>query len=406
MILREVPAELIRPKPPTSGKKILLEYLPFWDRISFLNKVMLRNIFRYRQRLLMMLVGIGGCTALLLTGFGVRDSIGDIVDFQYRDVTHYDMEIRFEEGLDHQAMLDFTTATDRYVDSVIFAYQCNAELEFNGYSRDIIMICAEDNLSQFMDFHQGSHPITMPGRGEALLSVGMAEKMDVSVGDRINLRDPDLNEVEVTISGIYDNYVYNYIVLSPQTIADAWGEYPACQMAYLTVKAGQDVHVAGSKVSDQDGVMNVTICADVAEQVGSMLEALNLVVVTVVICAGLLAVTVLYNLTNINITERLREIATIKVLGFHATESAAYVFKENLLLSIMGSLAGLAGGYWLLTFVMSQIKVDVVWMPARLLPSSYGWAVALTMLSALIVDFVLYFKLDKINMAEALKSVE
>jgi putative ABC transport system permease protein len=212
--------------------------------------------------------------------------------------------------------------------------------------------------------------------------------------------------MELKISGIYDNYVYNYILVTPQTISDAWGEEPQQQMAYITVRDSQDVHVSATKVSGCEGVMNVSICADLAEQVGSMLEALNLVVLTVVICAGLLAVTVLYNLTNINITERLREIATIKVLGFNARESAAYVFKENLLLSAMGAFVGLFAGYALLLFVMSQIKVDMVWMPARLLPVSYVWSVVLTMLCACIVDFILYFKLEKINMAEALKSVE
>lgn len=152
--------------------------------------------------------------------------------------------------------------------------------------------------------------------------------------------------------------------------------------------------------------MSVTVCQDLAEQVGSMLEALDLVVVTVVICAGLLAVTVTYNLTNINITERIREIATIKVLGFNSGESAAYVFKENLVLTVMGAFTGLFLGKLLLDFVMTQIKVDMVWMQARLLPQSYAWAVVLTIFSAVIVDFVLYFKLEKINMAEALKSVE
>jgi putative ABC transport system permease protein len=230
--------------------------------------------------------------------------------------------------------------------------------------------------------------------------------LGIHTGDTITIRDPDMRTMVVTVSGVYDNYVYNYVLVSPQTIETNWGTIPEQQMAYLMVKDGQDVHQAGTKVAGCEGVMNVTVCDDLAEQVGSMLEALNLVVITVVVCAGMLAVTVLYNLTNINITERIREIATIKVLGFNSSESAAYVFKENLLLSAMGSFVGLFGGYALLTFVMSMIQVDMVWMPARLQPISYVWAIVLTMLSACIVDFILYFKLEKINMAEALKSVE
>ncbi len=406
MELREVPAELIRPKPPTTGKKILLEHLPFWNKISFLNKVMLRNIFRYRQRLLMMLVGIGGCTALLLTGFGVRDSIVNIVDFQFEDVTLYDMEARFAEGVIADDQLAFESYMGRYCDQIIFAHQSTVEMDFDGQTRDTIMISADGDLVRFMDFHRGKQNVQMPGDGEVLLSIGIAEKMGIAVGDIVTLRDPDMRVMELTVSGIYENYVYNYAVVSPLTIAENWGALPELQVAYLNVRDGQDVHVAGTKVANYENVMNVTICADLAEQVGSMLDAMNLVVITVVVCAGILAITVLYNLTNINITERIREIATIKVLGFNARESAAYVFKENLLLSAMGSLVGLLGGYALLVYVMSQIQVDMVWMPARLMPMSYVWAVVLTMLSACIVDFILYFKLDKINMAEALKSVE
>lgn len=405
-MLQEVPAELIRPKPPTSGRKILLEYLPFWNKISFLNKVMLRNIFRYRQRLLMMLIGVGGCSALLLTGFGIRDSIMDIVDFQFQDVTLYDMEVRFGEGLDQGDQEDFREEIGRYVDRITFAHQSSVEIDYGGQNRDIILIAAGSELEDFMDFHSDDTALSMPKNGEALLSIGMAEKLGIRAGDTITVRDSDLNSLTLTVSAVYDNYVYNYIIVSPDTITTQLGEAPELQMAYMTVKDSQDAHYAGSKVSAYNGVMSVTVCEDLADQVGSMLEALNLVVVTVVVCAGLLAVTVTYNLTNINITERIREIATIKVLGFNAGESAAYVFKENLLLSVMGAVVGLFFGQWLLEFVMSQIKVDMVWMEARLLPESYFWAILLTMLSAIVVDFVLYFKLDKINMAEALKSVE
>lgn len=405
-LLREVPAELIRPKAPTSGKKILLEYLPFWKHISFLNKVMLRNIFRYRQRLLMMLVGIGGCTALLLTGFGIRDSIVDIVTYQYEEVTLYDMEVRFTEGMDEGDQEDFEAEIGRYVDDIVYAHQSSMELDFNGQNRDILMISAGTEFENFMDFHSGKTPLSMPGPGEALLSVGMAEKLGIQVGDTVTVRDADLNSLTLKISGVYDNNVYNYIIVAPETVEAQWGEAPENQMAYITVKETQDAHYASTKISAFSGVMSVTVSEDLAEQVNSMLGAMNLVVITVVICAGLLAVTVLYNLTNINITERIREIATIKVLGFNAGESAAYVFKENLLLSAMGAFVGMFFGNWLLAFVMSQIKVDMVWMQARLLPESYVWSIGLTMLSAIVVDFILYFKLDKINMAEALKSVE
>ncbi len=406
MALQEVPAELIRPKAPTSGKKIFLEYLPFWNRISFLNKVMLRNIFRYKQRLLMMLVGIGGCTALLLTGFGVRDSIVDIVSFQFEEITRYDLEVRFSESVKPEAQTAFREDVGRYVENIYFYHQSNAELDFEDSTRDVTLVCADGDFARFTDFHRKGEAIPMPQNGEALLSIGAADKMGVRVGDTVTLRNSDLQSLTLKVSGIYENYVFNYCIISPETVIAQWGEAPELQMACVTVREDQDVHEASARISEAEDVMNVTVCVDTAEQVGSMLQALDLVVVTVVICAGLLAVIVLYNLTNINITERIREIATIKVLGFNAMESAMYVFKENLLLSAMGAVVGLPAGYALLSFVMSQIKVDMVWFQARLVPLSYVLAIVLTMLSACLVDFVLYFKLDKVNMAEALKSVE
>ncbi len=405
-ILSHVPAQLIRPKAPTSGKKIFLEYLPFWNRLSFLNKVMLRNIFRYTQRLLMMLIGIGGCTALLLTGFGIRDSIMDIVDYQFQEITLYDMEVRFDGGRSPEEMEDFCQEVSAYAQQVYFFHQSSAEVGFDGVFRDITLIAADQGMEGYMDFHHQGQSLPMPGTGEAMISVGAAQIMDLSIGDSIIVRNSDMQEMTVTVSAIYENYVNNYLILSPETLRQGWGQEPAMQIACVNVAQGQDIHLAGTQISQADGVISMMICQDLADQVGKMLEALNLVVATVVVCAGALAVIVLYNLTNINITERIREIATIKVLGFRAGESAAYVFKENMLLSVMGAGLGLIGGRYLLMFVMSQIKVDMVWLQSRLVPQSYWLAILLTLLCAALVDFILYFRLEKINMAEALKSVE
>ncbi|MBQ9839164.1 MAG: hypothetical protein IJO56_06725 [Oscillospiraceae bacterium] len=404
--LQEVPAELIRPKAPTSGKKIFLEYLPFWNKISFLNKVMLRNIFRYRQRLLMMLLGIGGCTALLLTGFGVRDSIVDLVHLQFDRITCYDIEVRFSDGMKADEQKAFQAEIGRYVDDVCFFSQSSVEMDFEGKTQEITLMCADQKLAEFIDFHINDSSIAMPGTGEVLLSIGVAEKMGIRTGDTVVLRNTDMKTLTLTVSGIYENYVNNYCIVDPNTLAEQWGETPEQQMACVKVADHQDVHEASARIAEYAGVMNVTVCEDTADQVSAMLQAMDLIVVTIVICAGMLAVTVLYNLTNINITERIREIATIKVLGFNAKESALYVFKENILLSVMGCALGLVGGYALLCFVISQIKVDIVWFDPRLTPLSYLLSVVLTMLSAIFVDIILYFKLDKINMAEALKSVE
>ena len=404
--LMEEPAELIRPKAPEAGKKILLEYLPFWNKFSFLSKVSLRNIFRYRQRLAMMLVGIGGCTALLLTGFGLRDSIANIVDFQFENVSTYDMTVYFSEGKTQQQQERFLKLTEDCTENVLFYNQISAELEHDGQSKEIYLMTADDRIREFINFSSGSETIPAPGTNEVLLTVGVAESMGIRVGDQVFLRNADMEQLEVTVSGIYDNYVYNYAVISPETVEAQWGRTPEAQMAMVQVAEGQDVYEASAHITDLSGVQAVSISEDLASMVGSMMEALDLVVWVIVFCAGLLAVTVLYNLTNININERIREIATIKVLGFNASETASYVFRENLVLTVAGTGAGLGLGYLLLLFVMSQIKIDMVWFKALILWPSYAWSIALTLLSACVVNLVFYFKLDKINMAEALKSVE
>ena len=404
--LREVPAELIRPRAPQAGKKIFLEYLPFWNKIGFLNKVMFRNVFRYRQRLMMMLVGICGCTALLLTGFGLRDSIMHIVDNQFETITVYDMEVYFSEGQTEQEQSAFRDVLEDDASSIHFFHQSSMDLEFDDQTKDVYMMVSDETITEYIKFHRNDEELDMPGVNEVYITVSAAENMGIEVGDTVILRDSDMRSLSLTVAGIFDNHVYNFAVVLPETIEAQWGETPDLQMAFVQAKDGADVHTVGASISEMEDVVNVSISEDMAGQVKNMMEALDLVVVTIVICAGALAVIVLYNLTNISITERIREIATIKVLGFNAKETALYVFKENLLLTGMGTVLGLGGGVLLLEFVMSQIKVDMVWMFASLEPLSFVWAVLLTMLSAVFVDFLLYFKLDKINMAEALKSVE
>ena len=404
--LKEVPAELIRPKAPDAGQKILLEYLPFWNKISFLNKVTIRNIFRYRQRLAMMLVGIGGCTALLLTGYGLRDSITNVVDFQYENVTVYDMSVYFNDGQTEEEQLSFRQNVGRDASAIQFYHQSSIELDHNGHTKEFYLIASGPEVQNFIRLYDGDTQLRTPDRGEVLLSVGIAEALGIHTGDTISMRNADMQLLTLTVSGIYDNHVENYAIISPQSILDQWGELPAEQMAFIKVANDVDVYGLSARIAEMKDVMNVSVSDDFADMVRSMMDALDLVVWVIVFCAGLLAAIVLYNLTNINITERLREIATIKVLGFNSSETAAYVFKENLSLTAIGALFGLGLGKLLLMFVMDQIKIDMVWFKDIILLPSFLYSIALTMLAAIIVDFVFYFKLEKINMAEALKSVE
>ena len=403
--LKEEPAELIRPKAPDAGKKILLEYLPFWHKISFLNKVTIRNIFRYRQRLAMMLVGIGGCTALLVTGYGLRDSIVNVVDFQFEEVTLYDLQVYFRGNVTGEMEADLIDEIGRDTPYMLY-HQSSVELEADNRVKEIYMISGDAQLSEFIDLHTGSKSIPLPKRNEVVLSVGVAEALGIRVGDSVTMRNSDMQALDLKVSGIYDNHVYNYSIVSPDTIEEQWGTAPELQMAFVKAGDERDVHILGAAISEIPDVMNVTVSADMADMVRNMMDALDLVVVVIVFCAGLLAVTVLYNLTNININERVREIATIKVLGFNASETGAYVFKENMTLTVVGSLLGLVLGKLLLLFVMTQIKIDMVWFKAMVMPQSYVLAAVLTLFAAVAVDFIFYFKLQKINMAEALKSVE
>ncbi len=404
--LDEVPAELIRPKAPEAGKKILMEYLPFWKKISFLNKVTIRNIFRYRQRLAMMMVGIGGCTALLLTGYGLRDSIVNVVNYQFEEVTTYDMTVYFSGGRTEKQKNDFLAEVEGEAENVLFYHQSSIDLSTEDQTKEIYLIAAGDRVQEFIDFHASGRQLGMPGQDEILLSAGVAAALDIEAGDQVSLRNVDMQELNVTVAGVYENHVYNYAIVRPETIASQWGEYPEEQMAFIQTPEGKSVHEVSALITGLDDVMNISVSEDLADMVGNMMEALDLVVVVIVFCAALLAVIVLYNLTNININERIREIATIKVLGFRAGETAAYIFKENLTLSAIGSVFGLGLGYLLLLFVMSQIKIDMVWFKALAKPLSYVISIVLTMVAACVVDFVFYFKLEKINMAEALKSVE
>ena len=404
--LREVPAELIRPKAPAAGKALFFENMRFWKRMSFLNKVAIRNIFRYKQRLAMMLLGIGGCTALLVTGFGLQDTISDLQRIQFEEVAVYDMSVTFADPMDQDKQEDFRTHVRGKADRLLFCEQGGIDLSFRDNIKNIYFLATDTDLEGFIDLHSGSVPVAMPGKNEVVLSVGVAQSMGIAVGDHVLLRNSDMQDLELTVSGIYDNHVRNYAIVSGSTLRFQWGRSPQEQTALVLAAPEQDVHELGAAIAGYGGVLNVSINAETASQVGGMMDALDAVIILVVLCAGLLAGIVLYNLTNINIKERIREIATIKVLGFNARETGSYVFKENLALTFLGTFLGLFAGKALHTAVMSYVRIDMVWFGNVIDWSSYLISAVLTIVSALIVDAVMYFQLEKINMAEALKSVE
>lgn len=406
--LKDVPAELLRPKAPKAGRRILLERVTFiWKRVKFLHKVSIRNFMRYRQRMFMMVVGIGGCTALLLTGYGIRDSIQDVVSFQYNEISLYQYTVVFTDEQSAEDMEAFADYCGSDISSMQLVYEGSMDFESGGKTKSVYVVAPySGGLEGLVDLHNDDSPVSYPQKGEAVICTNLAENYGLAPGDTFILRDSDMNSLTLTVSGVFENYVYNYIYVSADTFTDQWGHLPEMKTVYAQPAEGLDVHEVAAKLLDYDGVSSVSTGADMEERVGNMMSSLNYIVWLIIICSGALAFIVLYNLTNININERIREIATIKVLGFYPNESASYVFRENMMLTALGALVGLPLGVILHRYVMSQIHVDLMYFDVRILPVSYLWSLAFTFLFALIVDLVMYFKLERINMAEALKSIE
>ncbi len=264
-----------------------------------------------------------------------------------------------------------------------------------------------EEIDTYLDLHTvEKESLAWPEAGEVILTEKLARKCGVAVGDRVILEDEDYNTLEVTVSGICENYIFNYAYLSADTWKEQTGEEPVYKCTYLNVKEGKNVYAASAAFMNCDGVASVTTYEDMEARFGSMIQSLDYVVALLIFCAGSLAFIVLYNLTNINITERLREIATIKVLGFYRKETAMYVFRENRILTAIGILAGLVIGKYLHRFVMYKIDVEAIAFDVRIAPKSVLYSIVLTFVFAGVVNRVMNRKLDEINMAESMKSIE
>lgn len=408
--LQESAANLMRPKSPKAGKRILLEYIPIvWKRLKFLHKVTLRNIFRYKKRFLMMIIGISGCTALLLTGFGVEDSIVNIASQQFEEIQVYNASVGFKEAQNPKEETEFTIAAKQNTESFTFVYEKSVDLVVNGKVKSISMVILEqeEQTDKFVHMYEEDGTlIEYPNLSQAVISNRIAEDYHISVGDEIIVRDEEMREIKAVVSGIFKNFVYNYIYLNKATYQEQIGKEPEYKTVYFNVEKSEDAHQAATVFMNLDSVSTVSVNADMAERIKNMMSSLDAIVLLIIICAAFLAFIVLYNLTNINITERIREIATIKVLGFYKRETAAYVFRENILLTVIGGGIGLILGRFLHAFVMAQIKVDMVSFDVRIAGISYFYSIFLTFAFTLIVNAFMSFKLEKINMAESLKSVD
>ncbi len=405
--LSESTAQLMRPKAPTAGRRILPERIGFlWKRIPFLHKVTIRNIFRYKKRMVMMMIGIGGCTALLLTGFGIRDTIRPVADNQYNEITLYDALVTFLGEIGETEKNKFQRASENILSGAAFVYAESAKVYSDGNEYAVNLTIFEKAPKEFVDLHKGKEKIEFPPKNEVVVNNRFASENRISEGDTLMVRCQNGKTMNLKVSGIFDNYVYDYLYVSSESCLEQWGEMPECNTAYVKFAENRDEHAAGALLLGIDGVAAVTVSRDMRNRVSRMLESLDYIVLIVLVCAGALAFIVLYNLTNITITERIREIATLKVLGFYRNEQNSYVFRENILLTGISAFCGIPMGIALLHYVMAQIKIGSMYFGCRLNFSSYFISVLLTFIFAFAVHGALSFKLQKINMAEAMKAIE
>lgn len=410
--LFSVAAELMRPKAPRAGKRILLERIPFlWSRLKFLHKVSFRNLFRYKKRFFMMVIGISGCTALLVTGFGIKDSIADVAVQQFEEIQIFQMSASLKEELETEAKK--TGSVEEILEAWGKGYcqihESSMDLVGTDSIKAVNLVIAreEDQIGDYVNLHTvRNEALPYPKKGEIIISNNLADLFHLKVGDTVTLRDEEYKEIKAEVSGIFENYVYNYVYLNKETYKEFYGNEPEYKTLYINIKEGKDTHEAAAALMDQAQVSAVTVNQDTMERFRTMMESLNYIVLLIIVCAGLLAFVVLYNLTNINITERIREIATIKVLGFFKNETASYVFRENMALTALGALLGLLLGKLLHTFVMLQIQIDMVSFDVHIKPVSYIYSLLFTFGFTAIVNLFMSFKLEKINMAESLKSVD
>ena len=403
--LREVPAAILRPKTPKNGKRILLERFKVWRHVSFLHKVSLRNVIRYKQRFILMILGISGCTALLLTGLGIRDSVQNVTAYQYGEITLYDAAVTFTDPVTAERQDNFSVRYDD-LESVLFLSECNADITANGGTKSTKLTAVlNGDITSFMDLHTADEPVSYPQDGEVVLCRGIADKLHIEVGETVTLTDDSFHQISVTVTGVFDNYVENYVFVSESTMTTLCGEAPA-NAAYVSFKDNVDPNRTAAAMLGDDNVSHVSLNQDMRNTIETSFSSLNLVVMLIILCAGVLAFIVLFNLININIGERVREIATIKVLGFFNAESSAYVFREVNMLTAAGALLGLLFGRLLHSFVMEQIKPDGICFDSRISWISYILSIVITVVFALLVNLAMQYKLKKISMIESLKSVE
>ena len=423
--LKVTTAALMRPKSPKAGKKILLERIKFlWNRFNFQQKVTARNLFRYKARLLMTTLGISGCMMLIVAGFGLQNSILAIVDSQYGDIFAYDLDV-YPGDVDKSESLE-----DRYkrlndydfIDTVMFSMQKKVSASANDENiTENLTLYVPDNtetmykminlydINKVRRIKDNSETIEL-GNDGAVISEKMSKTLKLSVGDTFTVTT-DTGEYDIIISAICKNYVYDMIFISPDYYESVFGGDNKAKIDYnmisIILKEGADeVSARASLITDNDDIAYVLSLSSVGNLLSDMINGLNVVVVIMILCAGALAFLVVYNLTNINISERVREIATIKVLGFKHFEVDMYVFRENIVMCFAGILFGSIFGHFLAQYMITTVEVNMTMFERNLSPLGYVYAALLTVAFTVFVNLVMTKRMKSISMVESLKAIE
>ena len=416
--LLAAPAELMRPAAPKIGKRVFLERITFiWKHLNFSNKAAVRNLFRYKKRLFMTVLGIGGCMGLLLVGFGVKDSIMTIGDRQYNFIHTYQVKMTLadadtdeekQEVLDSVLKEPTTKAAMLSHESTIDAC-CGANGE-KKQSTYLFIPSDADELDEFVSLQNriSGQKYTLDDEG-VIISEKLAALLDVSEGDDIYLEVSSLNYKPVKVMHIAENYYYHYVYMTPECYQSLFGKDIEYDEIFVVNKDAEDISYENdfsAKYLDNNAVSGITFTRTISDRIESMITSMNIVTYVLVVSAGLLAFIVLYNLNNINISERQRELATLKVLGFYDGEISMYVFRENIMLTVLGTIFGIFFGIWLHRFVILTAELDIMMFGRQIYTKSYIFSILLTIGFSIIVNIVMHWKMKKIDMIESLKSVE
>lgn len=412
--LREKPASLMRAKAPKIGKRVFLERIPFvWNRLNFMQKVTIRNMLRYKKRIAMTVIGIAGCTALLVAGFGLQYSISSITDLQFGEIFHYDMNIVISDDLqeeDYDSIVSFVENTGNVKSSLLVSQETVMSSSESASAKEAYLFVAKnpEKLGDYISLHNRKTGEKIDVRdGGAVINEKLAKLLDIGIGDEVSFVVQSGREVSLEVLAITENYALNYIYTTEQTIENVSGEEVEYNMMLGLLDDASKIDYTATELMKNDDIFTVVNVATTAEGTfDEVADRLSLIIVVIIACSGLLEIVVLYNLASINVAERLREIATIKVLGFYERETSDYITKESIISTALGIILGLLMGIPFKSFVVSAAEVDTVMFAPGVNTASFVYAAILTVVFAWMVNIMMYFMLKKIPMAESLKSVE